>query len=258
MSTMDNEVEKSLTLVTYNLDRKSSYLEERFDAFVEQMKLMCSQSLPPDFIIIQEGTRNLYSRLFLVMKNMGYRRHFFPEVQKRAWGEVIFTRHFISKTEYFRYQHTTQERGLSIYHVEIHGQKLNIATTQLEEGSKRVPYLRKQIAQIEKRFSKSQEPVILAGDFQIANYQADIKEPEGWIDAWVEAGRSNEEYTVDGKINTLAEVQDRPDRIWFLPLDVLECGDCRLVGLPTPRQEMLFASKHFGVWARFLIFSTEE
>jgi len=241
------DIQKSFTLVTYNLDQQSTYREERFNAFVEQIK-----TLKPDVLTIQEGSKDIYSKLFLVMKNMHYKRIFFPEVQGKSRGEVIFTTLPIKKSEYTRFQYTQQNCGLSLYLVEVYGQDIWIGTTQLESGSKRTPLLRKQIAEIHKKASKLQEPFILAGDFQIAEYQ-DIGEPEGWFDAWYEAGKSCERYTVDSKINTLAEVQDRPDRIWLQSREILECDDCRLVGLPTPRQEMLFASKHFGVQVTFLL-----
>ncbi len=247
------DVEKSFTLVTYNLDCRSGYQEERLNAFVEQMKQQ-----KPDFIIIQEGTKETYSKLFLVMQNMGYKRKFLPEVQKRACGEVIFTKLPIVSAEYLPFQNTKQNRGISLYQVDIYNQKVWVGTTQLESGGTRSPLLRKQIAQLENFFSKVPEIIILAGDFQITSYQNNIKEPDGWIDAWYEAGKSSEEFTIDSKINTLAEVQDRPDRVWLRssgdPLKgLIECEDYRLVGLPKPRTETFFASKHFGIWTRFLL-----
>ncbi len=247
------ETKKFFTLVTYNLDCSSNYQEQRLNVFVEQMKKSA-----PDIIVIQEGTREIYSKLFLVMQHMGYKRKFFPEIQKRACGEVIFSLLPIKSGEYIPFQYTKQGRGISLYLVEVNGQDLWIGGTQLESGSKRSPLVRKQISQIQKRFSKVSETVILAGDFQIANYQNDIKEPDGWVDAWYEAGKSGEKFTVDSKINTMAEVQDRPDRVWLLQSRdsaavPIEYDECRLIGLPEPYKEMFFASKHFGVWVRFAL-----
>jgi len=229
------------TLITYNLDRKSIYQEERFNAFIEQIK-----ELKPDILVIQEGTRNIYSNLFLIMKRMGYQR----SLADKVCNEVIFTKFKILNAEQIRFQYTSQNKGLIVYYLDIYGHQIPVITTQFEEGSRRIPLIRKQIFQISKRFPKG--PTILAGDFQIANYQ-DIKEPDGWIDTWYEAAKSDEKYTINCKINTLAEVQDRPDRVWFLPGDILECVDHRLVGLPKPHQDMIFASKHFGILVKFCI-----
>lgn len=235
---------KTLTVLTYNIDRRSVYIEDRFNALIKQIK----ETKPtPEVIFIQEGSRDIYSKLFLVMKNMGYRWVFFPEIQNRACGEIIFTKLSILDKKYMRFQHTDQERGLSVYTVEASNQKIVIATTQLETGT---PLLRKQLLQISSIFSSYKEPVILAGDFQITSFCVDLDKPEGWTDAWEEAGKSSEEFTVDKDKNTLAEVQDRPDRVWYRGLD---CDDCRLVGLPAPRKEIYHPSKHFGVQATFIL-----
>lgn len=237
--------DKSLTLVTYNLDHKSICHEERLNAFILQIR-----DIDPDVVVIQEGTRDIYPKLFLMMKHMGYKFQQFPEIQKRKCSEMIFTKLPFTKAYYKRFQCTQQERGFSTYTLDVHGKQIQIVTTQLECGVHRASFLRKQITEIQKLFT---DPVIFLGDFQISDFQHNIKQPSGWIDAWEEAGVSKEKYSVDYKINTLANVQDRPDRIWFLPKNVLECEECRLVGLPIPRQEHLFVSEHFGVRAKFLI-----
>lgn len=248
--------EKTFTVITYNIDAKSPFSEERHYKFIEQIK-----EWNPDILTIQEGTKKIYSKLFLTMKNMGYTKVIDERIYRKDISEVIFTKFKIRKTEYIRYKKTKQGRNLTLCFISVHGKDMCICTTQLESGGKRTPFIRQQLSEIEKRVSKINEPVILTGDFQLVEYQKDISGPKGMIDVWYEAGLTNQKYTVDSNINLSVKFRDRPDRIWYRSSEngcEIECEECLLVGLPEShidenKNSSLLASNHFGVYARFEI-----
>lgn len=248
--------EKTFTVITYNIDAQSPFSEERLYKFIEQIK-----EWNPDILTIQEGTKKMYEKLFLTMKNMGYKKIVDESIYKKDISEVIFSKFPILKTEYIRYKKTKQSRNLTLYFMDIRGQNMCICTTQLESGGKRTPFIRQQLSEIEKRISRINEPVILTGDFQLVEYQKDICGPKEMTDVWYEAGLSNEKYTVDSKINLTVKFRDRPDRIFYRSsrnIDgcKLECVKCLLVGIPdtymdSDKNSNLLASNHFGVYAKF-------
>jgi endonuclease/exonuclease/phosphatase family metal-dependent hydrolase len=242
--------EKTFTVITYNIDYQSPFQEERLYQFIEQVK-----EWNPDILAIQEGTKAIYSKLFLAMQNMGYLKKVDERYIKKDISEVIFTKFPIKKSEYIPFQHTKQKRNLTLYLLDVLGQDIWFGTTQLESGGKRTPFLNKQIKQIEKKVSKLNEAVILTGDFQLAEYQKNICEPHEMIDAWYDAGNSEQKYTIDSKLNMNVRFSDRPDRIWYKsPRDSkeeIECVEYSLVGLPNSNEAPLLASNHFGIYTKF-------
>lgn len=243
---MEDDSRRTFTIITYNIDSQSSFQEERISSFIEQIL-----EWKPDIITMQEVSRGLLSKLFVTMKKMGYSKVLLNEIQRKDIAEITFSKFPILKAEYMPFDMTDQKRGMSLYLLDIFDNKIWVCNVQLEGGACRSPKIRNQIEHLGKKFSKEKE-VLIGGDFQIASYQKDIKEPEGWSDVWYEVGNTEEQYTMDSKINLNAKFQDRPDRIWFKTSGLLECEECHLVGIPKSEGTHL-ASNHFGLWAKFKV-----
>ena len=94
------------------------------------------------------------------------------------------------------------------------------------------------------------DTIIFGGDTQISEYQIGLKQPDGWYDAWYEAGSDSHKYTYNSDINLLVvpPYKDRLDRVWYRSgTQELECVECKLYG----HDSETAISSHYGVWVKF-------
>jgi endonuclease/exonuclease/phosphatase family metal-dependent hydrolase len=242
----------NLKVLTYNIRGSLEYnLEKRLDEFLNRMKIDS-----PDIVVVQEGTRVCYEKLLREMGLLGYKRQICDIMNHRPVGELLFSKYPVSSGDFIPFRKTAENRGISLFRVDL-GRKdvpvVWIGTTQLDST---VAIARSQIRDL--NFLLKSIPgenfFILAGDFRISEYQADLKEPEGWKDAWYEAGSDSEKYTIDHTTNLLVNppYRDRPDRVWYRPLrnsahEQVVCESCTLYG----RDSTTTISPHYGVMAIF-------
>lgn len=237
-----------LTFVTYNIDGSAYNLEKRLDAFLE-----CVKSSPPDVVVIQEGTRLTYERLLREMALLGYKRQLLDVMNKRPTGEMIFSKYPISDGRYIPFGRSSENRGVSLLKIDLWGKHLWICTAQFDSTSS---MSRSQITSFAHniRSMPLNENIIFGGDTRIMEYQTDLKEPDGWCDAWYEGGTDSEKFTYNSQTNLLVPLpyKDRPDRIWYHPSDngfTIDCVECKLYGNDSP----VTISSHYGVWTRFVM-----
>ena len=255
----------NIKIITFNLDKREFDYQNRLKRF-----LTIIEDRTPDIVMIQEGTNMIYEKLFREMKIMGYKREVPPEIKMRTFGEIIFTKFDIIKHEYNQFQFTHQCRGLTKYLIKItqpitnnidknnvnntNNEPINlwIATSQFEQGNRVSSIHNKQIDFLQGAFRMLKDPVIFAGDTNILEYCKDTKEPEGWLDAWLESGTRDTQYTLNCQKNMMTPPPfcDRVDRVWYKPtLDVnIDCTNFELVGTGDN-----ILSSHFGVETTFSI-----
>jgi len=237
----------TFTVLTYNIDRNEYDLLDRLAAL---LKLI--ENTQPDFILFQEVTRISLEKLAREMRVWGYKKyipeHFF-NVQ-RPYFEVIFTKLPVKKPVFQEFRLSTDRRGLGCVCVEVWGKKdLWIVTTQYDALATRK---KDEIADTDlllKRVGIDEDCTVIFGlDSGILEYQRTLGCPNGWMDAWYEAGTDNEKYTVDYEKNPFVPKpnRDRPDRIWFRG-DSLLCKSTKLFG----EDSELVISSHYGVICEF-------
>lgn len=236
----------NFTLVTFNLDGREINCDNRLKIFLQII-----EEREPDIVVIQEGSRLTYEKLFREMGHMNYKREVPNEVTMRKYGEVIFSKFPILKSEYIHFQKTNQSRGLSHCLLDIEGTQIWVSTTQFETGERSIPIRKHQIKSLPSSFQFLKDPIIFAGDTGILEYQQDLKEPPGWDDAWVERGTDQNKFTLNSKQNIMATPPfcDRVDRVWYYPSSEvnLECINYNLIG----NTEKTICSSHFGVKVEF-------
>ncbi len=235
-----------IKVVTQNLDARDISVEERLKYFLEEIK-----RINPHVVMIQEGTNLTYERLFREMGYMGFKKNVPEAMRKRKIGEIIFSRLPIVKFEYSQFQYTDQLRGVTRALIDVGGSNIWFVTTQFEKGIRSVPMRKKQIFLLTSLF-RDDSNIIFGGDTGILEYQS-TSQPEGWYDAWYEAGDEKSRHTVDCNKNILVNPpdRDRMDRIWYR-LSIadkvsMECEECGLIG--DERDSPI--SSHFGVLATF-------
>ena len=249
---MDNS---EFTFVTYNLDSQTYNFEERLNSFLEKIK-----ADPPDVVVVQEGRRLTYEKLIREMGLLGYKRHLLDVMSHRNTGEVIFSKFPMSNIEYVNFPGSTENRGITYAKIDMWGvDNIWVCTSQLDFG---VGLSRTQVKKINhtlKDIPKTTN-LIFGGDTRISEYQSDLSQPNGWCDAWYEAGTESERYTYDSSVNLLVSppYKDRPDRVWFRPSTsegskTLECVGCKLYGNDSPTA----ISSHYGVWVKFRLVSED-
>jgi len=257
------------SLLTYNLDARKYDFERRFKDFINLIR-----SNQPDIVLVQEVNRILYERLLREFGNMKYKKVLLEEMRSKDVGEFIFSKFPVVDVEFKRFYRTNQDKGITRAKINIEGKNIEIYTSQLEVGAEFSSIRRTQISSFNTIFNKSSKEnkdksskkikdkvlnsidtgnIIFGGDTRILEYEKDIIQPEGWIDAWYEAGTSSNKFTFDSVRNfsTPTPYKDRPDRIWFKPSTAKDlsivCIEHKLLG--THLEEEI--SSHYGVWAKF-------
>jgi len=240
-----DELSTSFTVVTYNLDGREHNYEERLAAFISQIK-----THSPDVVVVQEGTRLTFEKLLRELGHLGYKRLLPDIMHHRQMGEMVFSKFPISETRYLSFKLASDNRGLTVIKIDVWGRKgIWIVTSQFDE---KISMKRQQLNSIPAllRFIPPDDTVIFGGDTRILEYQ-DLSAPEGWYDAWYEAGSSEHKFTLDSETNLLANppFKDRPDRVWFRlgSESGLYCSECKLFGYDSQTA----ISSHYGVIATF-------
>lgn len=241
----ENRIPNKFSVVTYNLDGRQHNYEERLNAFIEQIKIHS-----PDVVVIQEGSRLTFEKLLRELGHLGYKRLLPDIMHHRQTGEMVFSKFPISQTNYINFKLATDNRGLTVIKIDVWGREgIWIVTSQLDE---KIAMKRQQLTSIPTllRFVPKEDTVIFGGDTRIFEYQ-DLPAPEGWYDAWYEAGSTAYKFTLDSETNLLANppFKDRPDRVWFRlgSGSRMICVDCKLFG----HDSQTAISSHYGVIATF-------
>ena len=272
---MAGEDSIEFTFVTYNIGGMKYLREERLQAFMDKIEVTL-----PDIVVIQEGTRLTYEKLLRSMGLLGYKRQLFDVMNTRETGEIMFSKFPILSggdigPRYLSFKKTSENRGISCIKIEIGGTDRGldnktsggtgvwICTSQFDDQTS---LFRMQVNEFTSilRTTLKDGPVIFGGDTRILEYQNDLVHPDGWCDAWYEAGTEDNKYTYDSKKNLLTKppFRDRPDRVWFRSYESgwppggrlssskhqsLECVECKLYGNDNP----VAISPHYGVWVKF-------
>lgn len=213
--------EPRITVATYNLlgKRDSDHISEIADILADKCV---------DVVSIQGCHKHNAEALFRAFKRLGYLYTRFDQINTRLNGEIMFhktrTSVTIKKKEYTKFSSTSQLRGICKYRVAIGSPpvELWVITSHLEEGGSGNGHRRTQILELAEQFSKSDVPVIFAGDTSIPSWQ-NLGVPNGWLDAWREKGNSDNEKTSE---------LDRMDQVWYKshPKSQLECVSYELFG----------------------------
>lgn len=221
------------TLALHNLDVFLTGYEGRLIKFVTSIK-----SIKPDIIILQEVHNSIYEKVSRELRVLGYNRKIPNELSNTQSGELVFSRLPIKSIEYKTFQiphiDSNQLKGFTICEIELYptpkrsedpesedcesddentrSKSIFIVTSQFHSA----PHLRrKQLKTIFNISSKLQDAVI-CGDTGILEYQ-EFKLPEGLCDAWYEAGKENNKFTLNYLKNPLCPKPylDRVDRVWY-------------------------------------------
>lgn len=240
-----DNMEETITfsLVTYNLDSQEFNFEERLYSFIALIK-----KESPDIVLIQEGRKYTYEILGREMSQLGYKYKLLDMHKKRKTGELIFSRHTINEYRFIPFNHNAEYeyKGMTIVSLDIMGETIVVATTQLHHTTPLQTKQLKSIPQIFKKYTSENLPIVLGGDFQLSSYQT-IDIPKGWEDAWDEEGTDLDKFTIDNENNILVSppIKDRADRIWYTSR--LECQEFKLIGIDHKPS----ISTHYGIKVEF-------
>lgn len=197
-------------ILTQNLDASSFNVEDRLLRFLEIVK-----EIEPDVILLQEVKRNISEKLFREMNILGYKRAFCDSLNQRP-SLVIFSKLPILTTKVLEFI-SAEEKELLVVKVQHGNETFWVCTAQLDFG---ISQKRKQITSLSSLLRNIGvdvlDKVVFGGDTRLFEYQRNIAEPDGWVDAWYECGLPCNQYTYDSEINPLTPLphKDRMDRIW--------------------------------------------
>jgi uncharacterized protein YlzI (FlbEa/FlbD family) len=204
----------TITIATY-----SFIGEEDIDHVIDELK---EYAFDPTIIALQNIEKYDYVKVLRRLKKEGYIFYLREETKTADYGEILFSRLPILKSEFHPFSKTRQNRGITCYLVKVplkdgsEGKLVWIATSQFEDDGTGSGCRRSQITELDKLFMDD-ERVIFAGDTCITQYQNKThKRPDGWMDAWEEKGTEEDEETTDEG--------DRRDRIWVKGMEILEFG----------------------------------
>ncbi len=230
----------NFTILTYNIDSSEHNYEERLGAFFEIVK-----DSNPDLVSIQEARRITYEIILRKMGEFGYKRYLPIDVQNRQTGEALFSKYRMEETQFLPFVKSGMKGGITISKIYLDNESwFWFMTSQFDET---FTIKKTQVKDLGVLLRKFDGDIFFAGDTRILNYQKNLSEPDGWFDAWYEAGSSKEEYTYDSRYNRMAvdPLRDRPDRIWYK--SDKECVSYNLVG----KESEITVSSHFGVMTEF-------
>jgi len=238
----------SFSFVTYNLDSQDFNFEERLYSFTDLIR----KDLP-DIVVIQEGRKYTYEKLGRAMSQLGYKYKILDVLKEKKTGEVIFSRYDIDSYEFIPFDINAEfeKRGVTVAQLNIMGETVVVATTQLHSTT---PIQTKQlntIPRILRKYTSEGYPVVIGGDFQLSSYQR-VDAPKGWEDAWYEQGTKLSTFTVDSERNILVSppLKDRSDRVWYNnTVSKIDCTDFEFMGVI--HQPVI--STHFGIKANFVL-----
>lgn len=188
---------------------------------------------------------------------------------KRHYGEVIFSKYPILKTERFPFRRTHMSRHVNIADLSIPvnsddmllGHRFTVVTAHLESKEQNRNIRREQMMGIFDMMIR-EENVFFMGD---TNFMTDeefspAELPPFWMDVWHELVETKTidptvtEYTFDAEKNKNADgnYQSRLDRVFCKSVEWVPTH-FELVGTdPIPGTKLVYPSDHFGVYVEFV------
>lgn len=220
---------ETLTIMSCNIDKTLPSINKRIEGLVKIVS-----DVNPDVIVVQEGTKMIYSSLLREMGIVGYKGYLPPNVNERDSGEMIFSKHKMSNVGYLSYG-TFDQKGLTCANVKLPGSgNICVMTTQISEESKYQSTQFSMIPTLVRSRAVNLTPVVLAGDFKMKSYD-EKKFKTQLVDAWIEAGSNKQKWTLSNKnpYNSVPS-EHRPDRIYYTDIDGWNCVDFQLKSVEDP------------------------
>lgn len=259
---------KKLSMLTYNVCFSRHQHFKRMEAISNLLA-----KYDPDIICLQE-VRQDSLRLFL---QAPWAKQYTPSRafvgNNRHYGEVVFSKYPMIKTECFPFRRTLMTRHVNICDICIPvntpdmllGHNFTVVTAHLESMPENRNIRREQMMNIFDMMDNQaqKENVFFLGDtnfFSDEEFSA-AELPQFWTDVWNDMAenniidRENTEFTYDSKKNknTDGNHQSRIDRIFCKSLaSEWIPSHYELVGTePIEGTKLIYPSDHFGIYAEF-------
>jgi endonuclease/exonuclease/phosphatase family metal-dependent hydrolase len=216
------------------------------------------RALNPDVVFLQEilQKEGLPNQAETLADSLGYSWMFVsvdPPGAPKRYGNAILTRHRIVETNEKKLEPLNDYRMAGHARLEVSGRILDAFVTHLHNTLEGDTIRVRQVADLLAFIDSTRTPgeaLLLGGDLNAAPDTPELGPVrDRWTNAWsfVHSGK------VDSTVTTLNGAKGHPPRV----IDYLFFGPDRLrvmaseIFLDTPAPGGIWASDHFGVWARF-------
>lgn len=249
----DNSPEgMTLTVVTLNLWHDKGDWPHRRAIIAESLR-----ESRPDAIFLQEVLQDekLPNQAADLARLLGYEHHFVsidPPTKTRRYGNAVLTRHRVLAKDGVPLQPSEDYRVAGLVRAEIDGRPVNFYVTHLnftdKTGATRAQQIRDLLAFVDA--TRADAPSVIAGDFNVAADAPELAPLRARFTDAFAATHADANAPANTTLNP--HYEHPPQRIdhVFLETAAFEPVETKII-LDRPDGAGVWASDHFGMWARF-------
>lgn len=242
----------TFTIVTLNLWHDKGDWPHRRAIIVDSLR-----ESRPDAIFLQEVLQdeNLPNQAVDLAQRLGYEHHFVsidPPTKTRRYGNAVLTRHPVLAKDGVPLQPSEDYRVAGLIRAEIDGHPVNFYVTHLnftdKTGATRARQIRDLLAFVDATHGDT--PSVIAGDFNVAADAPELAPLRARFTDAFAATHADANAPANTTLNPHHEhPPQRIDHV-FLETAAFEPVETRII-LDQPDKAGVWASDHFGMWARF-------
>lgn len=242
----------TLTVVTLNLWHDKGDWPHRRAIIADSLR-----ESRPDAIFLQEVLQDekLPNQAADLAQLLGYEHHFVsidPPTKTRRYGNAVLTRHPVLAKDGVPLQPSEDYRVAGLVRADIDGRPVNFYVAHLnftdKTGATRAQQIRDLLAFVDATHGDA--PSVIAGDFNVAADAPELAPLRARFTDAFAATHADANAPANTTLNP--HYEHPPQRIdhVFLETAVFEPVETRII-LDQPDKAGVWASDHFGMWARF-------
>ncbi|MBA42766.1 MAG: hypothetical protein CMF62_02010 [Magnetococcales bacterium] len=244
----------TFSVLSYNIWFETFKQIERTESLIETINYY-----DPDIICLQEVIEPI---LDILKERLINYKYIYPKKLIHRYGNVIFSKHKISKCMTFEFPNSKMGRSLELINLEIDKNTIIVATSHYESEFKKNEKNKEKINQyrlskliLDKAYNKYKN-IILASDTNLVKHEEDYFFSDKWKDSWIENNPSELGYTYDTLTNKNLEskgysikYRSRLDRIIYQADNLIPINSKLIKGT----DGSIEPSDHHGILTSFRI-----